>query len=512
MHPDGALLARVFLPGQPVQRSCLEWRGGRVSCLRPLASGDSPSSPSSTVRSLADEALVVPAFHDGHTHVFGVGTSRLRPHLGEASNQAEALDLLRDWLARSSGTGPIIAEGWDESNWTDPTPPNLSQLDRITHRPLALRRECGHVAVFNSAALRELGTDWPDLDVDTGMAKETLPLSIPRLWPPSVEERRSAVELGQRECLSRGVVAIHEMGDPLTYDAFRSLESKGGLRLRVSHFFHSDHLETVLAESWEGTDHLDPAGMKFFLDGSFGGRSAWLRDPYSSGGSRPNGISIWEDEALVSAVGRCFAAGKPVAAHAIGDAAIDQALRCVETLGNESVAPPGFRIEHAEYLTPDLVARVESLPVLLSMQPNFVARWQAAGGLYETVLGAERSSFLNPLRTACRLDGTFFGSDCMPLDPLLGLSGATNHPIAAQRLSPGEALEAYTARPARSVARPLASGRLEEGEPADFVVLERMEREDTPDNEDGPDFCLDWRVLETWIAGECVYSAAEVQS
>ena len=107
-------------------------------------------------------------------------------------------------------------------------------------------------------------------------------------------------------------------------------------------------------------------------------------------------------------------------------------------------SPSGSRSSTPSCSTPDLLERAAHLGVRLSVQPNFVARWGQPGGLYEQALGRERWLEMNPLRRIFDADiAVSFGSDGMPMDPALGLLGASGHPLEAQRLSVIEALDAY---------------------------------------------------------------------
>jgi predicted amidohydrolase YtcJ len=159
--------------------------------------------------------------------------------------------------------------------------------------------------------------------------------------------------------------------------------------------------------------------------------------------------------------------------HAIGDRAIAQAISAVESLAEEELRfpPPGPRIEHAEMLEAASIERGARAGLLFSMQPNFTARWQGTGALYEQILGEARARALNPFREVAACGRLVFGSDTMPLDPLLGLCGAAGHPLPGQRLPLVEAVRHYTASPASAAPRPFGGGRLATGEPADFVVL-----------------------------------------
>lgn len=511
------LLEGRFLDRDADDQLCrLEVRGGlirRLDPLDPLDPGASLPTSISSVR-LGEEYRLLPGFIDAHTHLIGLGLEFLRPSFSGAISRTEVLARLDTWLRDHPGSDPVVGEGWDQSLWADPRPPDRAELDRVApDRPVALRRVCGHVGVFNSAALASIGTEWEGLDVESGLALERLPLTIGRLWPPGRAMMAEGVRLGQEVAWRHGVTGIHEMGHPGTFRAFGQAAVAGTLRLRITHFFGAEHREVIekagLVPGF-GSDRLRVGGIKIFLDGSIGGRSAAVRSPYPgdppTGGGR--GQLLWPDEALAEALRRAFADGYQAAMHAIGDAAIEQAIRVVERLRRDGITSPepGPRLEHAEMLDADLLERAVAAGFLFCMQPNFTARWQGPGLLYDQVLGVERAARLNPYRSVARTGRLVFGSDTMPLGPLYGLGGALEHPLESERLDPRSARAGYTTHAAAAVTHPFDHGRLEPGRPADFIVLRRAPGR--PETRRGGDEPASWEVAGTWFGGIRVHADA----
>ncbi len=478
MDAPGLIFEGDALLPQGFARARIGIRGGRITSVDEIPPGAVAAASSAiqgpSVWMLPSGCLLIPGFVDGHTHLLSVGLAPLRPDLEGSATREDALARLDAFLDTHSGTEPVIGEGWDQSLWPSPEPMSRADLDRIApDRPVALRRVCGHIAVLNSAALARLGTGWPDLDPESGLAKEALPLALHRLWPPSADQFDRAVLLAQREAWKMGVTAVEEMGHANGFRAFGRADAAGKLALRVTHFLRDDAIDLVLGVGLApgfGSERLRFGGLKLFLDGSIGGRSAALRAPYADGGQ---GLLLVDDEKLHATLDRAFRAGLPVAMHAIGDAAIEQAIRTVERVREAGILPPapGPRLEHLEMIDAALLERAVRAGFLLSMQPNFTARWQHPGELYETALGRERALALNPYRAVAATGRLLFGSDTMPLDPLLGVRGAVAHPLAGERLDPEAALRAYTAAPAGAVSHGFGNGSLVSGARADLVLL-----------------------------------------
>ncbi|MHA1171781.1 MAG: amidohydrolase family protein [Candidatus Heimdallarchaeota archaeon] len=117
--------------------------------------------------------------------------------------------------------------------------------------------------------------------------------------------------------------------------------------------------------------------------------------------------------------------------HAIGDEAIDLVLDTFERINKPEIITAGrHRIEHAEYLLDEKLARANKLGIILSMQPNFPGRWGRPGQLYEIRLGSEKYKLLNNFRKIIDSKAKLsFGSDNMPLSPLFGIWSVVTHPI-----------------------------------------------------------------------------------
>jgi predicted amidohydrolase YtcJ len=306
---------------------------------------------------------------------------------------------------------------------------------------------------------------------------------------------------------------------------YRELEREGALDLRVRINYWSDHLDAAI-ETGLRTNHgggmVAVGGIKTFTDGSFGGRTAKVTAPYADA---PDGEESGEDEEtgsdaegggrgqwvvgpeeLREVVERAHAEGFQVCTHAIGDEAIEETLSAYEAVleGNDGEGPAGavdgprHRIEHFELASHDQIDRLADAGVVASMQPNFL-QWAGEGGLYDQRLGETRRKRTNRLRTVADAGADLaFGSDCMPLDPLLGVHHAVNAPVEPQRLSVTEALRAYTLGGARAGFDEDRLGTVEPGKLADLVVLERSPWEH-------PEAIDDIEVHATVVDGRIVY-------
>ena len=215
-------------------------------------------------------------------------------------------------------------------------------------------------------------------------------------------------------------------------------------------------------------------GIKAFLDGSLGARTAALGEPYADDPADPDnrGMLLYTDDQLRALVREAESRDLPLFLHAIGDRAVGAAL---DAFAEEAAKgnPLRHRIEHLEYATSEQLDRMKELGVVASMQPNFIVQWGGLGRMNEARLGPERSRRLEAIRDVWgRGIPLAFGSDCMPFGPLYGLQGAVHHPAEEQQLPPVVALRAYTQGSAWAAGVEDHMGSIEVGKLADMALLD----------------------------------------
>jgi predicted amidohydrolase YtcJ len=360
-----------------------------------------------------------------------------------------------------------------------------------------------HVASLNTAALERLRSEMPDGDVHTedggtdangegdatGVVVEE---AVDVVWEavrPDRERMTTLVKAAQTRANELGVTCVHDMVRQSAAPAvYRALDRRDELTLRVRLNYWSDHIDAVDEvglRTNHGSDMVRTGAIKTFTDGSIGGRTAKLSEPYADAESDDDtaddrGQWVVDPAELREIVERAEELDMQVTAHAIGDEAIAETLAAFEELGGGDTASQDgeggesrHRIEHAEVLTDDLVGRLGASDVVVSAQPNFL-KWAREDGLYAARLGDERrldsNRFADLLAAGADLA---FGSDCMPLDPLFGVQQAVTAPAEGQRLAVTEALRAYTRGGAYAGFDEQRLGTVEPGKRADLVVLER---------------------------------------
>ena len=330
--------------------------------------------------------------------------------------------------------------------------------------------------------------EWDD-DEPTGVLLEAAIDPIYRAVEPGPSETRAIVEAALDGCAARGITGFHDMvRDSHAPRVYRDLDAAGELTARVRINYWSDHLDAAgevgLATN-AGSDMVETGAIKSYTDGSFGGRTARLSEPYADAPDETGQWVVAPDE-LNETVAAATEAGFQFTAHAIGDEAVDAVLDAYEDASRTDAGEARHRVEHAELADDEAIERFAATGAVASVQPNFL-KWAQDGGLYEERLGPDRTAETNRYRDM--LDAGVrlaFGSDGMPMDPLFGVHHAVNAPAEAQRLTVTEALRAYTSGAAYAGFDEDRLGTVEVGKRADLVALDASpwERADAIDEID----------------------------
>ena len=463
---------------------------------------------------------VLPGFIDAHMHLVSVGLreSGYYLDLSQARSLEETLALVRARVQQTEKDQWVLGRGWDESRWPEHRYITKADLDRIApEHPVVLVRVCGHILCANSVALKKISVTprAGEFDEPSGLLREETAWAFLQQLQPSDDQIREAIVAGVKLAHKLGVTAIHDIAKPAHIRAYMALHQAHQLKLRVRLNIEVHYLDQLIAlglRTGFGDELLKLGAIKFFADGSLGARNAALREPYQTpsglfafagqwpakmnGPGEAWGKLNYEQSELNRLVKRAHDHGFQVMIHAIGDRAIDAALEALSSAG--TTPERRHRIEHAELLHSEQIARMRELGIIASMQPNFL-QWSGPGGLYEARLGPERDAQIDPHRKVLDAGVALaFGSDGMPFGPLYGIHWAVNAPHPDQRVSVAEAIHAYTLGAAYAAFEERSMGSLEPGKFADFIVLSR-------DPFQAPTQINEIAIERTYLAGERVF-------
>ncbi len=475
----------------------------------------------------ADGALLVPGFIDTHVHFatggFGLASVKLR----DAATPGEFTRRIGDFAAGLEDGEWVLNGTWDHENWGGELP-RREWIDAVTPaNPVWVMRLDGHMALANSLALDLAGVDADTPDVEggdivrdaagrpTGVLKDNAMSLVERAVPPPSEAQLDrAIEAAMRHVAAQGVTTVHDMAAWPSLAAYRRAHERNAMITRVYSVVPLadwQRLADEVRERGRGDEWLKIGGLKGFMDGSLGSHTAAFLEPFTDAPD-DSGFLINSLADMRSWIGDADAAGLQVMVHAIGDRAIRDLLDIyVEVADENGPRDRRFRIEHAQHIHPDDIARFAAQDVIASMQPYHAiddGRWA------DRVIGPERALTTYAFRSLHDAGARLaFGSDWFvaPAKPLEGIYAAVTrrtldgaHPdgwVPSQKISVEEALHAYTTGAAYASFEEDSKGQLAPGMLADFVVLDR----DLFTIE--PEEIRDVRVLRTVAGGRTVYEA-----
>jgi predicted amidohydrolase YtcJ len=464
-----------------------------------------------------DGGFLVPAFRDGHVHLQVTGLFRTALDFRGCRDGHQIVAAFEGRAAE--GNGILFGGNFEEP--LDPPVTRWSLDSAVGERKALLVRADLHSCVVSTALLEELdldaveGVDRDDDGSPTGFLREA---ASSRAWATfdaglDALAQRTAIHAGVMAAYGKGVAEAHEMF-VVEWRGWDSAERfLGNLRdhaLNVPVYLGTEDVARVHEMGFRRV------GGDLFLDGSFGSHTAWLREPYATAppaGMASTGTSYRSDEDVFDFFYEAQTRGMQAGVHAIGDAAIEQAIsaceRVADKVGPEAVRQLHHRIEHFECAGDNHIARASALGMAASVQPAFDRLWGGAEGLYTQRIGWDRASQMNRFRSmtdAGMILGGGSDSTVTPLDPFLQMSALRAHHVADECLAPRAALTAMTTGVAELAPFEGRRGSIAPGHWAEFALLDRDPLETEPDD------LLQTEVAGTWVGGRRVWPESEAET
>jgi predicted amidohydrolase YtcJ len=426
----------------------------------------------------------LPGLIDSHIHLEGLANDHLTLEVGGTASLEDALQRVEAWAGRLAPGAWVVGAGWYNDVWPDPAFPTRRHLDVAAGgRPVYLVRKDGHSAWVSSAALElaGIGTATGDpaggvIDRDarrrpTGILREKAMHAVSALLPRAADADFDAAMAKALAGLAElGITSVQSMDTARSFASLQRLHSTGQLPIRVTYnlpLADLHHAERLGVRSGWGDDRLRIWGVKAFLDGSLGSRTAEMLDG--------SGTSRLPQAELVDMIDRCARAELNVCLHAIGDGAVRRALDALAQK-RDTWRYWRPRIEHAQCVDPKDVPRFAKIGVIASMQPVHAVADRELADKHWPEVAAQSYSWGALARAGAVLA---FGSDAPveTADPLLGIDAATDWRRRAgwypeQALSRAKALRAYTAGPAYAVGMEKHLGSLRLGKLCDLTVVD----------------------------------------
>lgn len=318
---------------------------------------------------------VLPGFFDTHLHLVGLGYNKTITSL-QGLDVQEIVDSLKkvekDW---------IIGRGWHQNAFTKEL--TKQDLDKVnTDKPVIAIRVCGHVLVANSKAIELTGLTTEEykggtISFETGEFTEDALEVIYNMIPDNDKDSiKEMILASQEDMLQNGITCVGsddfsmlkvEYQDVI--NAYEELDKDGLLKLRVIQQVNLPEINTFkefinkgYANKWVGKN-IKMGPMKLLLDGSLGGQTAYMNEPYE--GTDNVGVNTFTQEELNEMVSLCESAKMDFCIHAIGDGAVDLILNAPKTRKTHGII-------HAQFLNKRQIKECKEQGISIYAQPIFL--------------------------------------------------------------------------------------------------------------------------------------------
>jgi len=456
-------------------------------------------------------AFVIPAFLDGHAHPIFAGREAAGPKIN-GINSIEEIKAQVKAFAQANPTTPWIIGGAYEAAIIEGGDFDATWLDEVvSDRPVVLHAVDHHTIWVNSKAIEVAGITSATKDPQggtiarhsDGSAKGTLrepsamALVLNHAPTNTIESDIAAITYACAEYRKVGVIAaIDSWCEKDMARAYIAAAKTNQLTIA----FNLSLLATPTTWSGDIDDfneireqclkldnpsQLQANSIKFLLDGALSAGTAHLTQPYLDDPSSC-GIAIWNDDELLNALVAYDALRYQVHLHAIGDAAVKQALDAIEAM--QRINPPWDRrpvIVHAQLVRDEDLSRFAQLGVIANIQPLWCYMDPMNKELIAPRIGHERNNQQYRLRSMLKAGAMIaFGSDwpvtshipmqaiSVPVTRTNAADGVSEAWVIEEALTMDESLTFYTKNAAYQLFRENEFGTLEVGRRAAFLVLD----------------------------------------
>lgn len=405
------------------------------------------------------DKTILPAFIDAHLHIDALGFELSTIDLVDVNNREELLEKLRN---TKPNIGEWIVGGrFDHLLFPDQRPPTRRELDNIdSQHPILLIHRSGHMGVLNTRGLKYMRQYIKEyVDWENGWVFESS-LWIIREKIFNILSQDFIEELlvkAQDHLLENGILAIGIAGcNDKVYESLMRLDSEKKLWIRTYLYMYLNDPSDLVniwhkyLESRKEKSRVVVNGIKIFVDGALGPRTAYLSKPYNDDPCN-KGKLLCDIKCLEEIISKASKYGLQIAIHAIGDAALDIVL---ETYSKyvDIVKLYRYRIEHASIIRDDQLGIINRVKPVIVVQPHFIItdKW-----IIDRV-GIERVKYVYRFKTLYNMVPLSFSTDA-PVEPVnpwktiyaaitRGIREKLEHGLATEheKLSLLEALNAYT--------------------------------------------------------------------
>jgi predicted amidohydrolase YtcJ len=461
----------------------------------------------------------------------------------------DVLDRVRAKVATLKPGEWVRGNGWDEGKFAEHRYLLASDLDKVApDNPVYLTNTTGHYGAANSYAMRLAKVtretkDPPAGTIDrdaqgnpTGVFKESAAGLINRLVPRFThDEQLAGLQKNMQDFNREGMTGVKDpsIGQD-KYDLYRELLAQNKMTVHAFVLWmggrNMDAATAVLKRvsaipkrDTTGDALLISGGIKLYIDGSGGARTAWMHDDWNKNYKDKDtgnvGYPTTDPEVYRQIVKMFHDAGFHISTHSIGDRGIDWVVDTYAQVLKDKPTP-GLRHGIIHCNTPS----DHAIDTMAMLQKKYDAGYPEAqapflwwlGDNYAGNLGPERAPRLMPFHTYLQKGMIWGGGSDYPVTPFAARYGLWSsverktlqsvygsQPFGtAEAIDIHSALKSYTIWAARQLFLENRAGSIETGKDADIAVWDR-------DPYTVPAAALkDMKCEMTLLHGKVVYSSA----
>jgi predicted amidohydrolase YtcJ len=482
-------------------------------------------------------AFLVPGLIESHNHLsfFSLLSEHCYLGGGACKTVEDVINKMKSHSMEVTDRDYIMGYGFDDTFTPDIRPLTAADLDRIsTEKPVLVHHMSVHSGFVNTKALEVFGITgstenlqggWIERDNSgnpTGKLEEDAWFQLvgeKTPLPTDVGRIQSLIKKGVKTFNEYGVVAVHDAAVGIggngksVIDAYRGLEENGELNIRafISWMQQADpnYTPEQISGIGMGNRKVVVGGIKLFVDGSIQINTAALLDPYKN---KPDfmGEMVLSQQDIEEAILKYHSRGDHISIHANGDASIEAVITALEKAQQAHYRKdPRHMIIHCQMAHKNHIDRMKAAGIIPSFFGMHIYYYgDRHMGIF---LGDERASRLDPCGDAERagLDFTLH-TDTPVLPPwtMESMGTAVTRKTASgkvlgenQRISPVQALAAYTTMAAKCSYSEHQRGSISVGKLADFTLLSQNI------TQCDPDAIQETKVLQTIIEDKMVFEA-----
>jgi len=499
-------------------------------------------SPTTKVIDLQGK-LAIPGLIDSHGHFMSLGQSKMRLDLTRAKNWDEIVAMVAEAEKNAAPGEWILGRGWHQEKWDKPPQPNVEglpfhfELSKVSpDNPVFLTHASGHAGLANAKAMELAGIsratpnpaggeivrdkDGNPIGAFREEAQALIAMAMRDYLHGRTPEQRfadhvKAFDMAVQECLRHGITSFHDAGSSFeTIDFFKQMVDQGKMLVRL--YVMISESNPQLEQKLNGYrlinygDHrLTVRAIKRLIDGALGSHGAWLLEPYQS---LPTSVGLNTEpiDQMTETARIAIEHDFQLCTHAIGDRANRETLNIYEAAFrlHPEKKDLRWRIEHAQHLHPDDIARFGQLGVIAAMQGIHCT---SDGPWVIKRLGEQRAQEGAYVWQKLIQSGAIIanGTDVPvePIDPIANFYALVTRKMnngeaffPDQKMTREQALRSYTINGAYAAFEEHIKGTLLPGKLADITVLSK-DILTIPDDE-----ILQTEVIYTIVGGKVMYA------